>query len=136
MRAVAFTRLCVRVDEWFGGLAEDVREGNVLTGRGGGDCGVPFRAGDAYLVSAFSEKDGLLQTSICSAPRKTERADAALQVLRLRRDARPAPSLTGRIARIDRNFHGLLGTDPPQPLANALVRVKADGQMYETRADG
>src|SRR5712664_1694457 len=34
----------IQVDESFGGLSPDVHEVDVLTGAGGGDCGIPFRA--------------------------------------------------------------------------------------------
>src|SRR5690348_4031346 len=36
-------RARVRVDEPFGGLAPDVREVDVYTGSGGGDCGIAFK---------------------------------------------------------------------------------------------
>jgi len=45
------------------------------------------------------------------------------------------PSLTGQVAQPDRNFEGLLGMRDPKPLANIMVRVRADGKVYETRAD-
>jgi len=42
-----------QVDESFGGLSPGVRELDVLTGVGGGDCGIPFRTGEVYLVDAL-----------------------------------------------------------------------------------
>lgn len=42
----------IQVDESFGGLSPDTHEVDVLTGSGGGDCGVPFKPGDKYLVGA------------------------------------------------------------------------------------
>src|SRR5215470_3300636 len=56
----------IRVDEAFGGLGE-AKEVDILTGSGGGDCGVAFQAGDVYLVQASVGKDGLLYASICSS---------------------------------------------------------------------
>jgi hypothetical protein len=112
-----------------------VHEVEVLTGAGGGDCGIPFKAGEVYLVYAFVAKDELLHAGICGSTRRMDNAEVALRILRQRRDGQPVPSLAGKIARIDRNFQGPLGTRDPKPLANVLVRVKADGKAYETRAD-
>jgi len=112
-----------------------VREVEVLTGMGGGDCGIPFRAGDRYLVAASVDKDGLLHAGICSSTRRVQAADVAIRILRQRRDGQQVPSLAGRIARHERNFKGLLGQHEPQPLSNALIRLKADGRAFEARAD-
>jgi hypothetical protein len=128
-------RARIQVDESFGGLSPDVHEVDVLTGAGGGDCGIPFRAGDVYLIDAFVEKDGLVHAGICSATRKIDAAGVALRILRQQRDGQRVPTLTGQIAQHDRNFEGTLGTHAPKPQANALVRVKADGRVYETLAD-
>lgn len=128
-------RTRIQVDESFGGLSPDVHEVDVLTGAGGGDCGIPFRAGEVYLVDAFVGKDGLVHAGICSSTRRIDAAGVALRILRQRRDGQQVPSLAGQIARHDRSFEGTLGTHDPKPLANVLVRVKADGRVYETRAD-
>jgi hypothetical protein len=125
----------IRVDESFGGLSPDVHEVDVLTGSGGGDCGIPFRTGDVYLIDAFVGQDGLAHAGICSSTRQIDTAGVALQILRKRRDGKQVPSLTGQIAQQDRNFDGLLGMRDPKPLANTLVRMKADGRVYETLAD-
>lgn len=58
-----------------------------------------------------------------------------VQLLRQRRNGQQAPSLAGQIAQHDRNFEGPLGMHAPKPLPNVPVRVKADGRVYETRAD-
>ncbi|HET9318527.1 MAG TPA: hypothetical protein VFO27_02090 [Bryobacteraceae bacterium] len=125
----------IRVDESFGGLSSDVREIDVLTGSGGGDCGIPFKPGEVYLIDAFAGEDGLLHTGICSSTRRADYAGVAPRILRQRRDGKQVPSLAGEIAQYDRNFAGLLGMHDPKPLTNVLVRVKADGKVYETLAD-
>lgn len=125
----------IQVDESFGGLSSDLHEVDVLTGSGGGDCGVPFIRGEIYLVAASVWSDGLLHVGICGITRRIDAAGVALRVLRQRRSGQQAPSLAGQIAQHDRNFEGTLGMHAPKPLANALVRVKADGAVYETRAD-
>jgi hypothetical protein len=129
-------RARIQVDESFGGLSPDMHEVDVLTGNGGGDCGVPFRAGEMYLIGASVGPDGLVHAGICGITRRIEAAGVALRVLRQRRDGVRAPSLTGQIAQVDRNFEGPLGMHAPKPLADIRVRVKSDGTVYETRADG
>jgi hypothetical protein len=62
-------------------------------------------------------------------------AGVLLRVLRQRRDGKQVPSLIGEVARHDRNFDGSIGTLAAKPLANVLVRVKADVRVYETLAD-
>ncbi|HVO99305.1 MAG TPA: hypothetical protein VMT15_14635 [Bryobacteraceae bacterium] len=125
----------IRVDESFGGLASDAHDVDVLTGSGGGDCGVPFRTGEVYLISAGLGDDGLLHAGICSATRKIEFAEAVVRVLRQQRDHQPVPTLIGGIAQYNRNFEGLLGMHAPIPLPNTLMRLKADGRVYETQSD-
>ena len=124
-----------RVKEAFGGIAPDVREIDVLTGMGGGDCGFPFEVGEVYLVDALIGKDGLTRAGICSATRSLEQAGTAIRTLRAQRDGRRLPSLAGRIAQHDRNLQGKLGMNAPTPLGNIRVRVKSDGKVYETQAD-
>jgi hypothetical protein len=128
-------RARIRVDESFGGLSPTVTEVEVLTGSGGGDCGILFKVGDAYLIDASVGKDGLIRAGICSSTRRIEYAGIALRILRQRRDGRQVPSLAGQIARQDRNFEGNIGTRIAKPLANVPVRVKAAGRVYETLAD-
>jgi hypothetical protein len=125
----------IQMDESFGGLSADVHEVDVLTGSGGGDCGIPFRAGEVYLIGAYVGNDGLIHAGICSATRRIEAAGAALRILRQRRDGQQVPSLAGQIARYDRSFEGILGMHDPKPLSNVMVRVKEDGKLYETKAD-
>jgi hypothetical protein len=125
----------IQVNESFGGLSPDVHEVDVLTGAGGGDCGIPFQPGEVYLVAAFVGNDGLIHAGICSSTRRIDSADVALRVLRQQRDGHLVPSLTGQIVQIDRNFEGLLGTLAPKRLANVAIRVRANGMVYETRAD-
>jgi hypothetical protein len=105
----------IRVDEPFGGLASDVREVDVYTGSGGGDCGIAFKVDEVYLIDAFVGKDETAHAGICSSTRRMDYAGVLLRVLRQQRDGKPVPSLIGQAARQDRNFDGLLET-----LAHAL----------------
>lgn len=125
----------IRVDETFGGLAPDQREIEIVTGLGGGDCGVPFQPGEEYLVDAHTGKDGLIHASICSSTGRIDWAGAKIQMLRGLRDSRKVPSLFGQIKRVVRNFRGSIETKDPEPMAYAVVRVKSEEGSYETQAD-
>ena len=125
----------IRVDESFGGLAPEVKEVDVFTGLGGGDCGIPFQVGDVYLVAASTGQGSELHVGLCSSTRKIEGSSGILPILRQRRDGKPIPSLAGRIAQYDRNSGGPLGMNPPKALANIRIRMKANGNAYETLSD-
>jgi hypothetical protein len=125
----------IHVNESFGGLPADISEVEILTGSGGGDCGLSFKPGDVYLIDASIGDDGKFHAGICSYSQKLEFAGAAVRVLRKRRDGYKVPSLTGRIVQYDRDFKGLIGTRKAKPLANTLIRVKGGGRAYETWSD-
>lgn len=127
------TRL--RVDESFGGLAPETKEVEVYSGKGSGDCGVPFQPGEVYLVRTHLGNEGRLSTSICNDTRRLDYIGAALRTARLYRDGKPVPSLTGRIARSDRSFESPWAIRESVPLPGILVRVRAGEQVYETRSD-
>jgi hypothetical protein len=57
----------------------------LYTGRGGGDCGVPFQVGTEYLVYAWCDGDGDCFTIICGRTRRIENAAADLRYLASRR---------------------------------------------------
>jgi hypothetical protein len=125
----------IQVNESFGGIAADTKEVSVLTGRGGGDCGIPFTAGEQYVVHRAIGDDGAVRAGICSFTKKLEDAGTDLRILRQLRDGNPLPTIVGQIARIDRNFEGPLGSHAPEPLPQTLVRVKSDGGTYQAEAD-
>jgi hypothetical protein len=53
----------------------------VLTGRGGGDCGYPFRIGESYLVYLYPYDERWEDTSICSRTRRLSAAAGDLALL-------------------------------------------------------
>jgi hypothetical protein len=125
----------IQIDESFGGTAPDATEIDVLTGSGGGDCGVPFQVGEKWLVDASVSDDGSLGAGICSSTRRIDYAETELRVLRRARGAQKIPSLIGTIAQQDRNFEGRFSTSPRKLLSNTTVRLKANGQSYSTVSD-
>jgi hypothetical protein len=75
MRAVA-----LRVDRAWKGV--DSHTCVVLTGMGGGDCGVLFRPGDSYLVYTGGPSSGWPIASLCGRTAPLARADADIRALR------------------------------------------------------
>lgn len=53
----------------------------VSTGLGGGDCGFPFNKGEAYLVYAWRDDSGNLETGTCSGTMKLQEAGPELRLL-------------------------------------------------------
>jgi hypothetical protein len=53
----------------------------VFTGRGGGDCGIPFQVGKQYLVYARCGPDGDCFTTVCGRTARIEEASEDLRYL-------------------------------------------------------
>jgi hypothetical protein len=60
------------------------REVSLLTGRGGGDCGVEFKPGQVYVVYAHGRSGDGCQTNICTRTREVSYASDDLLFLRKR----------------------------------------------------
>jgi hypothetical protein len=69
----------IRIGEVLSGVEPGQQEIEILTGLGGGDCGYPFQTGAEYVVYAYKNPDGRLETGICSRTRPLAEAgdDAA-----------------------------------------------------------
>ena len=59
----------IRIGEVLSGVKPGQQEIEILTGLGGGDCGYPFQTGSEYVVYAYKNSDGRLETGICSRTR-------------------------------------------------------------------
>jgi hypothetical protein len=59
----------IRIGEVLSGVKLGQQEIEILTGFGGGDCGYPFQIGSEYVVYAYKNSDGRLETGICSRTR-------------------------------------------------------------------
>ena len=53
----------------------------VATGRSGGDCGVPFQAGESYLLYLRKANVSVFATNICMRPLPSEMAAADREAL-------------------------------------------------------
>src|SRR5215467_4757301 len=56
----------IQVGQALSGIAPGQKEVEIATGMGGGDCGYPFQAGADYVVYAYQNAEGRLETGICS----------------------------------------------------------------------
>lgn len=72
-----------RGERWFV-AANGASTVDVLTGQGGGDCGINFKKGESYLVFANTRKTEptVLQTGLCNRTRELSRAQEDLPYLR------------------------------------------------------
>src|SRR5215469_3745728 len=79
-------------DRWSEGYAmrfsvEEPVSGNlgaevvVKTGQGGGDCGTPLRPGARFLIFAYRNSHGELETGLCSGNRELKGDSESLQLL-------------------------------------------------------
>jgi hypothetical protein len=66
----------MHVDEALTGVEPGQKDIEIVTGAGGGDCGYAFRSGVAYVIYAYKNSEGRLETGICSRTRPlTEAAE-------------------------------------------------------------
>jgi len=61
--------ILIRIGEVLSGVEPGRQEIEILTGFGGGDCGYPFQTGAEYVVYAYKNSDGRLETGTCSRTR-------------------------------------------------------------------
>ncbi len=72
-------RVTVEVQEYWKGVSSHVIR--VVTGRGGGDCGVPFENDQRYLLYLRKIQSDLFETNICMRPQPLDQAAEDLAVL-------------------------------------------------------
>ena len=53
----------------------------IMTGRGGGDCGVPFEEGSSYLLYLAQVEPNVFATNICMRPQRLEQAADDREIL-------------------------------------------------------
>jgi hypothetical protein len=64
----------IRIGEALSGVEPGQQEIEILTGFSGGDCGYPFQTGADYVVYAYKDSEGHLETGICSRTRPLAQA--------------------------------------------------------------
>ena len=116
----------------FGGV--EGAEVEVVTGRGGGDCGYQFIKGGSYLVYAHGGRDGKpLTASICSRTKPLSQAAEDLEFLRGLGARGPGVLIDIRVMRPRPNAEP--GGESFAGLGGARVRVEGEGDSREVRTD-
>lgn len=121
------------VADRFRGQTENMVE--VITGRGGGDCGYSFEIGKNYLVYTFEREDGRLGTGICSRTRELSNAVEDLEYFRELSKTKPLGGVFG-VVTLQTPRKQDVDWIPNKPLANVRVTVEStDGKRGETLTD-
>jgi Carboxypeptidase regulatory-like domain len=124
-RSVSFA-----VEETFHGLRGTSAE--VITGMGGGDCGVGFKRGERYLVYAYTNpQDNKLHTSICNRTRALSQAGEDLQYLR-GLSAAPGVRIYGEVQRY---WSGANEGREPESIAGIKVSIDGTKKRVEMMTD-
>jgi hypothetical protein len=72
----------IQIAEVLTGVDPGQKEIEILTGMGGGDCGYAFQSGMDYIVYAYKNSEGRLETGICSRTRPLTQAADDMAYLR------------------------------------------------------
>ncbi|MEO8368863.1 MAG: carboxypeptidase-like regulatory domain-containing protein [Candidatus Solibacter sp.] len=72
----------MQVREVLSGIGPGQKEIEVGTGMGGGDCGFGFQVGTDYVVYAYKNAEGRLETGICSRTRLLSQAAEDVEYIR------------------------------------------------------
>jgi len=106
------------------GVDASQKEIEILTGYGGGDCGYPFQLGGEYVVYAYKNSAGRLETGICM---RTRPLDQAAEDVKYIREMAAAPE-TGQLW-VRTAFPGI------PPLSGATIIAEKQGQRYAIPAN-
>lgn len=108
----------------------------VLTGRGGQDCGYDFAVGRRYLVYADRSREDRLYTSVCAGTKPLEEAGADLSFIRGLAGAPNEAAVYGNVRYSGRDFKD--GSWRGDPAAGLEVRVEGEGvrRVVLTDAEG
>ena len=72
----------IQLGEVLSGVDPRQKEIEIVTGQGGGDCGYAFQVGVAYVVYAYKNAEGRLETGICSRTRALAEATEDIEYFR------------------------------------------------------
>ena len=72
----------IKIAEVLTGVDPGQKEIEIVTGMGGGDCGYAFQSGVDYIIYAYKNSEGRLETGICSRTRPLTQAAEDLTYLR------------------------------------------------------
>jgi hypothetical protein len=83
----------IQIHEVLSGVDPAQRDIEVLTGQGGGDCGYPFQTGTEYVLYAYNNAEGSLETGICSRTQPVAKATEDVSYFRAMAGAPATSSL-------------------------------------------
>ncbi len=109
----------LQVGEVFSGVERELKEVEIVTGLGGGDCGYDFHTGEGYVVYAYKNSQGHLETGICSRTRPLK--DAAEDLAFMHAVATAPQTGDIRIVQLRRNPGGASGV---------RIAVEGNGKRY------
>jgi hypothetical protein len=109
----------LQIGEVLTGVERELKEIEVLTGFGGGDCGYGFEVGVSYIVYAYKNSDGQLSTGICSRTRPLKDADEDLAYMH----AVPTAPATGEIRIVQARFNA-------QRISGVRINAEGNGKQY------
>ncbi len=114
-----------------GGIGQTV---DIVTGRGGGDCGYRFETNEHYLVYASKGENGMLSTGICMPTKKLADAQEDLQYIQDLTKAKPVGVLFGGVW----ESKARRSTDvwqPNQPMPNIALTFVGKERSHATETD-
>jgi hypothetical protein len=107
----------MQIREVLTGVDAGQREIEIVTGRGGGDCGYSFQSGVDYVIYAYKNSEGRLETGICSRTRPL--AQAAEDIVYLRAVAQLPATADIRVFVVD-NSKPQAGRTPRQGVRTTI----------------
>lgn len=126
------SRYRFRVDESIHGM--DLKEVDVYSGRGGGDCSYHFRFGRTYFLNPAGDAGHLIAT-ICSDTQPIEDAEPMLSELRARRDGGRHASLYGVLKRTQQPYEATSYDNYDRPIPNVSVEIRGANHAFSALTD-
>jgi hypothetical protein len=114
-----FRMVRMQVGEVLTGIGSGQKQVEIVTGLGGGDCGYAFQVGLDYVVYAYKNAEGRLETGICSRTRPITQAAEDLEYFRAMANAPETGEIRVRTA---------LGKSPGRP--GVPITAERDESRY------
>ena len=120
------------VEEAFWGVEGKTVE--VLSGMGGGDCGIEFKPGESYFVHAWHRQyDGAVYAGLCGGTTRASVAGEELRYARRRLAGEPVTALYGRVVRKTRDQEEW---EAGTPLPGVRITVVGPGGQRRSATTG
>lgn len=107
----------------------------INAGRVDSSCYQGFAIGQSYLVYAFGESDGSLQSGACTRTNNLAYAASDLHYIRELLKGVPEPRVYGSVMRIDSDLGASKSGQRVTPLAGIKVLIEGKGKSFEAITD-